>query len=534
MFTRRRNIGIWFEAALSLTFAVFALALLVRAVAGEIAGPPITIRSPLNVEAFVAVSFLLLLIGRAQSGRGAKLSLPNTGRRTTLLCLVLLVLLCLATFGRSLPTPFLFDDYGHVMLAAHEPVRDVLAAFYRPHQDIFFRPVGFLAYSLDFRWAHFDPFRWHLWGLLLHIVNCALVYVFVRQLRFAEFPSGVAAMIFAIHGTRAEAVCWTDARFDLLATFFVLLALISFEQYAKEAPAFWLPAGFVLAVVAIFAKESAFCLPLLVIVMSVFHDSKRRRRLLKIVPALFALYAAGFMYRLWIIGGVGGYETGGHANILNFSAMRIAKTLLWRLWAFGFFPMNWTPGSNFWIRISMALFLVGLGVTAATARVNRRRLLLALLFTIAASLPVESLLLLSSDLAGARILYLPVLGIAILWAVVAEAYEERKPSVFAIAACVLFFNLSCLEWNIGIWMRVAETARAACQAFGQQIAKLPGRVEVSGLPAKYNGVFFLTDAFPDCVAINSGVSTDRIIVTDSGAAHSFVWNPETLRFDDRR
>ncbi len=532
------NVRTYFEAALWLIFVTFALALLARVVLGEIAGPPVTIRSPLNVEGFVAVSFLLLLVIRAQRGPAVKLSITTSNRGATFFCLAALVVLCFAAFARSLAGPFLFDDYGHVMLAAHVPLGDVLASFYRPHQDIFFRPLGFLAYSLDFRWAHFDPFRWHVLSLVVHTVNCALVYVLTRQTGFAPFPAALGATVFAIHGTRAEAVSWTDARFDLLATFFVLLALVSFEQYAKRAGAWWLRAGFVFAALAIFTKEAAFSLPLMLALLSAFHEPGERRRLLKIVPALLALYAAGFVYRLWIIGGVGGYQTAGHANLLNFSALRIAKTLLWRLWAFAFFPLNWAPGSNGWIRSSMAIFLSILGVVAATAKVNRARLFLALLLTIAASLPVQSLLLLSSDLAGARILYLPMLGVAVLWAVVAEAYRERNRLAIAMAACVIFFNLACLERNIGIWTSVAEAARSACQTFGQQIEQLPGRVEVSNLPTKYRGVFFLSDAFPDCVEMNSGVRSDRVIVTDgsgpvkNGAAHRFAWNPKTFRFEE--
>lgn len=100
----------------------------------------------------------------------------------------MLLLLCVAAFYRSLGKPLLFDDYGHVTFASQANWREILAAFYQPHPDIFFRPIGFLSYFIDFHWAHFDPFRWHSWSLAIHALNCAVVYILARQLEFSPCP----------------------------------------------------------------------------------------------------------------------------------------------------------------------------------------------------------------------------------------------------------------------------------------------------------------------------------------------------------
>jgi hypothetical protein len=515
-----------------LIFVVFSLALLARTFAGAITGPPVSIHSPLNVASFVAVSFMLLLVARpGTAARDRSGTFECVGRtRTTFAVVSFLAILCFAAFQHALDAPFVFDDYGHVMLAAHARFQDFVAAFYRPHRDIFFRPLGFLSFATDIRWAGFDPFRWHAWSVAVHFVNCLLVYVLANQLGFGAILSTASASLFAIHGSRAEAVGWIDARFDLLAGFFVLAGLICIERHARRGGYKALGCGLALATLALFAKEAAFCVPFVVLALSLFHYGEARRRMLRIVPVLCLLCAAQFAYRLWIIGGVGGYQTGGHADVLTFSLIRSAKALLWRLWALLFFPINWSAEIGSWSKIALLVFTGVLFVIACKARVDRKRLAAALLVTIAASLPVQHLLLLEADLAGARILYLPVLGTALMWAVIAEGAGQSRSLRYTAAAAVLFFNLCCLERNIGIWSSVARQAKAVCQQFGAAIADGSGTVEVANLPVKRQGVFFLSDAFADCVEMNAGVPAKRIVPVGQGE-RKFRWDEELQRIE---
>ncbi len=497
------------------------------------------VRSPLNVESFVAVSFLFLVLLRAQGEQAApaspiKLRSLYTNRQTAVI-VSMPVLLCLAAFYHSLHKPLLYDDYGHITFASQASWREILAAFYQPRPDIFFRPFGFLSYFIDFHWAHFDPFRWHIWSLAVHTLNCALVYTLVRKLEFSPFSSAAGAAVFAIHGTRAEPVCWTDARFDLLSTLFVLLSLISVEQYIRQMSKWRLAGSYLFAALGMCTKEAAFALPLMLIVMSMFHGGERRRRLLRTSPGIFAVAAAGFIYRLWMIRGIGGYQTNGHPDVFTFSAIRSAKALLWRLWALTFFPINWSSRASLTVALLMVGFVVLLVVIAAGTRMNRMRLLGALLLVLAASLPIQHLLLIGPDLAGARILYLPVLGIAIFWAVICDAHLDRRYVAYAIPAVVLSFNLACLEGNIAIWTSVAEEARFACQTFGRQIASFQGTVKVIGVPSMHRGVYFLKNGFADCVQINSGVPASRIATADSNStkpSHMYRWNENARRFDE--
>jgi hypothetical protein len=515
-------------------FGVFAFLLLARAFDGGFAARLLAIRSPLNLESFVAVSFLLLAILRSnrhllthEYGEEA-----NVKQQTALNAAV--ILLCMVAFAHSLGKPLLFDDYGHIAFTSQSNWAQTLAAFYRPHADPFFRPVGYLSYFIDFHWAHFNPFRWHLWSLTIHIANCVLVYVLARRLEFSPVPSAIAGALFAIHGARAEPVCWTDARFDLLSTLFVLLALISLEHYihsaGKRTP---LILAYLFSVIAMCTKESAFAIPLMLIPMSVFHKGEYGRRLMRLVPAMFILACATFVYRLWMIRGVGGYQINGHPNVFTFSAIRSAKGLLWRLWGLSFFPINWDAQPNITVAIMMSLFILLFAIIAFRVRLNRARLLGALVMILLSSLTVEHLLLIGTDLAGARILYLPFLGLAFLWAVVYEACVTDKLLARAVPIVVLSFNLTCLESNISTWTQVAEASRSTCETFGHEIANVPGHITVLDIPVKHRGVYFLQNGFPNCVEINSGVAAGRILTDGdtSPSSRTYRWNWQSFRFE---
>lgn len=151
-----------------------------------------------------------------------------------------------APFLITLNAPFLHDSYAHLAEAANEKWPKILAFFLHPSaNDLFFRPLGYLTYWLDFKVADYDPLRWHLWNLLVHLANTFLLFVLATELSLDRFPAAVAALVFAIHGSRPEVVSWAAAGFNLLAAFLVLLSLVALNQYLKSRHSRWYGPSFV-------------------------------------------------------------------------------------------------------------------------------------------------------------------------------------------------------------------------------------------------------------------------------------------------
>ena len=165
------------------------------------------VNSPVNAECVIAVSFLLVTLTR--SIERTLIPVPDSSNRSLRAFLVVtgsIVLLMLAAYSRALAKPFLFDDYGHVTMVSHATLHGILSKFYLPQPDIFFRPLGFLFYYLDFQWAGFNPFLWHTWSLLIHIANCLLVYVLLRQVGFKPLSSALLELSLAF--TELELKRW--------------------------------------------------------------------------------------------------------------------------------------------------------------------------------------------------------------------------------------------------------------------------------------------------------------------------------------
>lgn len=440
----------------------------------------------------------------------------------------------------TLDAPLLHDSYAHVAEAATETFSQALAYFTHPSaNDLFFRPLGYLSYWLDYRWAGTNATLWHFSNLLLHIANCCLVYLLTRRFGLKPFAAAVAAVIFACHGSRPEVVSWAAARFDLLAAFFILLSLLAFDEYVTTERASW---GFGMtccAVLALLSKESAYCLPFLAVAFIPFKDHKYTRTILSGAFLLLAVCAGVFLYRYSVVGGIGGYRTAaGKPALFQFNLLLSLKGLLFRQWGFLFFPINWSADIGVWIKVALVLMLAVMLGFMIWSNAKRELLIAAIVVELLAVLPVHHLLLMRADEAGARVLYLPVLGLALLWGLLVQNCENRRMQML-LAAGLLAFQVVVLCHNLLIWRGVAFLSQRTCRAIGVELAKDPRPIVVRALPVTWHGVFFLRNGFPQCAAMNSHQPAGRVSLEAEGtppsnSARLFSWCDRTERLEEMR
>jgi hypothetical protein len=405
---------------------------------------------------------------------------------------------------------------------------------------LFFRPVAFISYWLDYQWAEKVAARWHAWGLAVHTANVCLLYGLMRRLKMRRWAATVAALVFAVHGSRAETVSWSDARSDLLATFFCLAALLAVVAYCRGGRRAFLVPAILCAALGVCTKESAFCLPLLPVTLLPFLGREERRRAGAASLALASVCAVAFAYRWWALGGIGGYaDRSGVSAVLHSRPLHTFEALFFRQWAFLFFPVNWVAPLEWWLGAAAAGFMAVLAVCAVRGGASRAKLLAGIAFLLAAALPVQHILMFQQDFAGARVLYLPVAGLAIFWGAVVEGLPGRKLR-WAVAAALVVFNVAALEHNLRPWRTTPAAAVAVCRALGREMAHDPRPVAVSDLPDRRDGVYFLGNGFPECVEMNSGQAGGRVYVVgrnpDSPPENSrwFVWRAGIGGLEERR
>lgn len=139
--------------------------------------------------------------------------------------------------------------------------------------SVSYRPVVSITYFVDRALWGLNPFGYHFFNLLLHAGNAILVYVLIFWV-LRNCPTALlTAGLFAVHPLQSEAVCNIGYRADLLSLFFVLLSFLYFVRYSDaqgEKRLLYCGFSLVLFFLAIFTKESAVVLPLLLAAYSIF------------------------------------------------------------------------------------------------------------------------------------------------------------------------------------------------------------------------------------------------------------------------
>jgi hypothetical protein len=524
------------EALLFLVFTAASASLFIKLISGFLS-PLQPSRALLNVSSFTFLSFILLTVFYGRSGE-----LLNTVSKRTYfargsgrfgaLSLGVIGAVAIICYLPSLRDPFLFDDYVHLSNAGRQSWGEMIWNALLTHPttgDFFFRPVGYISYWLDYRWAGDDPLRWHLWNVLVHAGNSILVYILARQLQLSRPASFFAGLVFAVHAAHAEATGWMAARFDLLAFLFSLVALIALNNLVATKRAFWFVAMVLATVLATLSKEAAFSLPLMALCMILFRRAAAAA-IAKLAGAMAGVCGILFLYREWFLGGIGGYRTEqGAPAILNFHVLGTLNALLFRVWGLLFFPLNWSVPPGTWLILTSLLMLAAVALFLIVSHADRSCLLGSLALILAAALPVQHLLLIGPDLAGARVLYLPTLGLALFFGVVLQGcYDPRLAAI--LGTCVLVFQWAALQHNLRVRTETAELSRGVCRAIGDELQRDKRPILAEELPRTWKGVYFLSNGFVPCVAIQTGPkgAADRLFVDAAPSVTDqlriFKWN----------
>jgi protein O-mannosyl-transferase len=179
------------------------------------------------------------------------------------------------------------------------------------------RKLVFLSFVINQKINAYDPFYFRLFNILIHISNTLLVYVLSLKtlnlyrnnekdgsLHFFIALSGAA--LFALHPLNINAVAYIYQRLASLATFFVLISVITYSIAAKSEVMlhriFWYTATALSIVLGIFSKENAvMAIPLILLYDFFFlsrHDTKvfmKKSRFMLGIGCLAILLSAFFI-----------------------------------------------------------------------------------------------------------------------------------------------------------------------------------------------------------------------------------------------
>lgn len=214
-----------------------------------------------------------------ENRRGAKA--PGQDARPSLwpyaLAALAAAILVFWAYSPALNGPFLFDDTN--LPFALPAFKAPLPVWLRADA----RPVLFFTYWVNARMGQNDPYSFHVFNLLFHLVGSGLVFAIVRRLlewrrgepgakgasssnRGGNLLAGFAAAVFLLHPVQTEAVAYLAGRSESLSAMFLLAAFAVF-LYRRQAAASWAVVARILALfgLALLSKQNAIALPALLL-----------------------------------------------------------------------------------------------------------------------------------------------------------------------------------------------------------------------------------------------------------------------------
>ena len=281
----------------------------------------------------------------------------HSGARSAAAWSALLVLGALALYWRAPLLGFAGDD-ALVLYHLKRLGGIFQPAAYFTALDFFsyYRPLGFLSFAADAALWSFAPGGFHVTNLLLHAVNGVMVFALARRVLPVRWAA-LAAALFIAHTSNQEAVYWISARFDLLATLFVLATVL----LATRERAIWVAASLVTFSLALLSKEAALAAPIIVGAYEVFVRRARTGRVVVVLGLMLAVIVGYAVVR----SAVAGLDPTGGTSRLPKAVMLVAGVgalialshFGWERW------LDWTPR----VRLAPAVIAVVLVIATVIA-----------------------------------------------------------------------------------------------------------------------------------------------------------------------
>lgn len=223
---------------------------------------------------------------------------------------VLIALLGLLAYSNTFHVPFQWDEDTFIK---QNPFIKDLGYFLDPsraHGHALYgalksRYIGYLTFALNYAMGGLDVTGYHVFNLLVHILNAFLVYALAR-LSFntpflkegalhqkAPFIALFSGLLFVSHPVQTEAVTYIFQRLASLAALFYLLSITAYVKSrlstGKSSFIFYV-ISLASAILSMKTKENAFTLPVVIVLFEfLFFAGPVRKRLIRMIPLLLTL-----------------------------------------------------------------------------------------------------------------------------------------------------------------------------------------------------------------------------------------------------
>jgi len=204
--------------------------------------------------------------------------------------------LAFTLYARTVTFGFMGDDpSGFFRWIEQVP----LTQWFTRSPGFFFRPLVLVVYKL--LWVILGGYSapgFHVPLILLHVANALLVGFLGSRLSGRPAYGWIAALLFATFPLSHEAVAIVDSLAHPLLTFWILLALLLFDQGRRTGDRRYLWAVYPVEMLALLTHENGLILPFLILLLELLYYPPRSVRELTRSPALGTLILP-ILFLLW-------------------------------------------------------------------------------------------------------------------------------------------------------------------------------------------------------------------------------------------
>lgn len=385
-----------------------------------------------------------------------------------------------AVFARALENDFVYDDRPLVvqnpLVRDPEHLETLLTRAYYPHLP-YYRPVGSASYVLDYALWGPNPRGFHLTNVIAHVAAALVVLGLLAKVQALPRgapggrwigPAVLAALLFAVHPIASSAVVPVTAREAVFCLLFGALAL----RLHLRGGAMGYAGSVLCTAAAVFSKEPAVVLPVILLAGDVLLCRRGWRRIVATQVALWAVVGVYFILRETVLATSAKVE-GIRPLLIAQSYLYLLQTVVWPSRALVYEP---TFGAWFsWWRTIAAVAVLGAVVVAVLRGRDAGRMRRAgfwAVWTVLTFLPAANIAVQETQF-DERYLYLPLVGCVGLVVVALERAWRRPVAARAVIAAGLA-AAGALGWasqaRIAAW-RNDETFSAAWVAGSPQSEK---------------------------------------------------------------
>lgn len=321
-----------------------------------------------------------------------------------------------------------------------------------------YHPITLLSYLFEYHFFKLNPFYYHLTNLILHLLNCSLVFWLIFIITGRAYVSYAVAILFGIHPLQVESVAWISERKNLLYALFFLGTLISYSYYIlKEKALKYYCFSLLLFILSLLSKLMSLSLPLVLFSIDYLLRRKPDKSLLIEKIPYFMLSLVFSIVEILCIhmsGVLRHDESYGLFQIWKLSSYCIVFYL-----SKIFLPVKlsclypYYKADNSLVYFFAIIIVIILSISIVISGRRTRKIIFGSCFFLAAILPVLQFIQTGAVIVTDRFSYIPSIGIfyiivaALFWFYSKKLKGYTMKLIFLTTVISVVAALSFLTWN---------------------------------------------------------------------------------------